>query len=233
MDPTVANLIQAVREERLDDATKTSNLKTSDLADRVSKEFDTAFDARNGDVAMTLAYIASHLYAQLNDQDNRLKYLIAFAQIRFMVANTAEEYDSVRETALQIVKISDQFSVSKRGFEGAVLAADCTFFATEADKWPLTGMFAALRDVIAACDRADGFQGSRHFSKLVDLLATVASKSMPRVVGETEQTEKSELLKTLAARVDQLIPADFECWGNPPQDSKIASILATLTDEYA
>jgi hypothetical protein len=93
-------------------------------------------------------------------------------------------------------------------------------------------MKTSLADVVAAFDRAAGHEKDGNFLKLVDLAATVVNNVMTWVLFDQAEQERRGLLQRVAAQVDQLVPADFEWPGNPQQTSKIAAILAQLSDNY-
>jgi len=182
---------------------------------------------------MTAAFLAATIYDALGDQINRVHNLVDYLQVEFMVANTVQQYQTVRERALQVLALADVAKSQQHAFYAIVLAADSAYFAAQAANNSSAWILTTLRDLNTVCDRAQGFQKDLFFVRFVDLLGTAVNTAMHRVFSDQEQPEIDSLLRAIGRRIDQLVPADFEFPGNPQQTSKIAAIMTELTDKYA
>jgi hypothetical protein len=149
-----------------------------------------------------------------------------------MVADTPPQYQAVRDQALSLLGLAENAKSRQFAFYATVLAADCAFFIAQGTNNNVAWLVTTLRDLTAVCDRADGFQKDANFVKFVDLLANVANITMHRLFLDKDQADVDSLLKAIAPRVDELIPADFEYFNNPQQTAKITAVLTELTDRY-
>jgi hypothetical protein len=231
MDPEIATLLQAAAQGHLQEELKSHKL-TPQLGAAARQVFDQALAAQRGGDAMAAAYLAASIYQALGDQPNRVANLFDLLQVRFMVADTPPQYQSVREQALSLVGLADNAKSPRFAFYASVLAADCAFFVTQGTNDNVAWLVTTLRDLKAVSERADGFQKDLNFVKFVDLLANVANMAMPRLFLDKDQADVDSLLKALAQRVDTLIPPDFEYPNNPQQTAKISAVLTDLTDRY-
>ena len=206
---------------------------TPELGAAAREVFDNALEARDGDTAIPAGLLAATIYDAIGDQTNRVLNLVDVLQVKFMVANTVPEYEDVRSKALFVLGLADKAKAPLLAFYSIVIAADSAFFAAEAADNSPAWIITTLGDLTTACGRAKGIEKDFYFVKFVDLLASAVNMAMYRVFAEKDQPQIDLLLTSIAQKVDDLVPPDFEFPDNPQQTAKIAAILASLTDKYA
>lgn len=237
MDPLLIEILQSATQgpAELEKSLDENKEKiTPELASMAREMFNQALRERDGDTAMLATIVASQLYGRLGDRFNELRNQIDFLQMRFMGAQTADEYTHVRKQALELNHIAKSLPSIPLVFETFTLAADCAFFASEAssgldaDNWLVT----SLEDLVSASDYADQVKRGRVFEKFVSLLTAVVNNSMANVFLDPTKAKVEDLLKRLAQAVEKTIPVEFEFEGNAEKTAQTASVLTELADRY-
>lgn len=237
MDALLTQLFQSVTQgpEALEKSLEQNKDKiTPELASVARQAFKQAISEQDGQTAMIAAILASRLYGQLGDRFNELRNQIDFCQMRFMGAQTADEYTQVRRQALQLTEVAKSLPSIPLAFESFTLAADCAFFASQessgldSDDYLVT----SLQDLVGAIEYADQVEHDGVFEKFVSLLAAVVNNSMSKFFVDPTQAKVDELLKRLAPAVEKTIPIEFEFEGNVEKTANMASIFTQLADRY-
>lgn len=207
---------------------------TPELASTARQKFNQAISEQDGGTAMFAAIVASRLYGRLGDRFNELRNQIDFAQMRYMGAQTVDEYTQVRKQALQLTEVAKSLPSIPLTFETLTLAADCAFWASEAasglesDDWLVT----TLEDLGNAIEHADQVKHDRVFEKFVSLLAAAVDNGMSKVFLDASQSKVDGLLRRLAPAAENAIPVDFEFQGNVEKTAQVATVLTELADRY-
>jgi hypothetical protein len=231
MDPEIKTLIQALAQNRLREELASRKL-TPRVAAAARQAYGEAMESRVADTAMAAAFVAASIYESLGDRVNYIRNFFNCLQVQFMLANTPQEYATVRERLLELVNLADDAKAPQLAFNAIVLASDSAYFAAKAANDDISWFLTTLRDLNTACQRAQGVQKDDTFAKFVDLIANTANIGMTRYFASNIQSEVDSLLSSIAGKVDDLVPAEFEFPGDPQQTSKIAAILAQFTDKY-
>ena len=237
MDSLLIQMFQAVTHgpEALEQSLEQNKDKiTPELASLARQAFKQAISERDGNTAMLAAILASRLYGHLGDRFNELRNQIDFCQMRFMGAQTADEYTQVRKQALQLSNIAKSLPSIPLAFESLTIAADCAFFASQessgldSDDYLVT----TLQDLVGAIEYADQVEHDAVFEKFVSLLAGAVDVCMSRVFLDPTQAKIDDLLRRLALAVEKTIPVEFEFAGDVEKTAKMAGILTDLDDRY-
>jgi hypothetical protein len=178
---------------------------------------------------------ASMAWLRLGNGEESIRNYIDWQQMDYMRAETPAAYAEVRELLLRGREMAEQIGSRDQAFKAAGLAADCSFWASDAARPPESHdlLLQALRDIIAASELADP-AGKADYERYVSLLAAAATTAMGTVWPEQREPEAQSLLRRLAAASDQTIPVEFryEQVGDPVKTANTASILTALADGY-
>lgn len=207
---------------------------TPELASLARQAFKQAISERDGQTAMIAAILASRLYGQLGDRFNELRNQIDFCQMRFMGAQTADEYTQVRKQALQLTDMAKSIPSIPLAFESLTLAADCAFFASEESSGLDSDdhLVTSLQDLLSAIEYADQVEHDGVFEKFVSLLTAVVNNSMSKLFLDPTQAKVDDLLRRLAPAVEKTVPVEFEFAGDAEKTANTASVLTQLADRY-
>ena len=206
---------------------------TPELAAEARATFNRAIGEGNGDEALRAVMVESMINLALGRRDVALSNQIDFQQIRFMAAETRDEYESVRDQSLNLVPMAAETGTPELAFRALVLAADSAFFASsttappESDKW----LLSALGDLGDASEQAIPERDDVWFDRFVSLLGAAAGEAMSRYWGDDEPAV-DERLARLAAAADRIVPADYEFPGEPEKSDRYAEVLAQLSSEH-
>jgi hypothetical protein len=237
MDSLLMQMFQSVTQgpEALEKSLEQNKEKiTPELASLARQAFKQAISEQDGQTATIAAVLASRLYGQLGDRFNELRNQIDFCQMRFMGAQTADEYTQVRRQALQLAEAAKSISSTPLAFESLTLAADCAYFASqessglESDDYLVT----SLQDLLGAIEHADQVEHDGVFEKFVSLLTAVVDNSMSKFFVDPTQAKVDDLLKRLAPAIEKTIPVEYEFEGNVEKTANMASVLTQLADRY-
>ena len=237
MDVLLMKMFQSVTEgpEALEKSVAQNKEKiTPELASRARQAFKQAISEQDGSTAMLAAILASRLYGQLGDRFNELRNQIDFCQMRFMGAQTADEYTQVRSQALQLTNAAKSIPSAPLAFEALTLAADSAFFASQESSGLDSDDFlvTSLQDLLGAIEYADQVKHDGVFEKFVSLLAAAINEGMSKFFVDPTQAKVDDLLKRLAPAVEKTIPVEFEFKGNVEKTANMASIFTQLADRY-
>ena len=203
------------------------------LASEARDTFLKAVNDHDGAAAIAAASVAAAIYGRIGDSTEQLRNLTDVLQMEFMRASTVAEYKDVRHHGQGLAQQADKAKSPEFAFRALVVAADAAYFAAEADTNDVPWLILTLQDLVNICNRAEPFQRTRFFIKFVDLLAASVEIGMSRMFLPKDQVTINGLLRSLATKVDQVIPPDIEFPDNPEQTARIAARLARLTDKYA
>jgi hypothetical protein len=131
--------------------------------------------------------------------------------------------------------MADDIGARDQAFKAATLAADCSFWASEAAAPQESDdlLLQTLRDIVAASEVAHD-DGGADFERYVSLLAAAANTAMSRIWSDEREAEVNELLRQLAEVSDRTIPVDYRYRqiGDAEKTANTASILTALADGY-
>ena len=164
--------------------------------------------------ANLLFTFAAMTYLELGDLGGALNDYINSLQVRFMVAEKFEEYETVTKQAFEISSKAESIGRQDLQFNAAVIGADSAYFGSKTK----TGLDAekpiaeALKDCIAALKVVQYATDRLYLERFVSLIsATVESAtSIPFVATDKSQAEVDELLKQVALGTERAIPTDFQ-----------------------
>lgn len=208
---------------------------TPELADKARDAYQRAMNGRQLNTAFLASMLASVLYGKLGRWRESLNSHIDWLQIRFMAAQTVEQYASVHETACDAIKKAADIKARDLALQAQVLAADSAYFASEAagadtkqkEKW----LAAALEDVLAAlsADPAGATVGVLG-EKLLGVLCSAAVDIESGGLGRNPKL--AELLKKAGAKSQASVPADYAVQGNAKKTQWIRQTLARLAAKH-
>jgi hypothetical protein len=204
-----------------------------DLAEAARDVFRRSFEQHDARKALIAIVAANGMYRRLGDTENALRASIDVEQLRFMITDRPEDYESIRHNAQLLIAAATDVPAPTLAFRAAVLAADCAYFISEAGgprrtEW----LFTTLEDLLIASERARSGLDQKWLVKFVDLLASATSRAMNGLYVDEDADRQRSLLTRLAAAADELIPADFKFPGNADQTARIAAVLTELASEY-
>jgi hypothetical protein len=156
-------------------------------------------------------------------------------EMEFVLAQTVEQYQTVRQHALEWIKIADSRGGPQFAFQASVIAADSAYFAAEGcsnandgDLW----LIRSLEGLHECLQRAKDCKDKAYLAKLASLVGGAASGAMARYFLPDTQARIDAALRAIAAKVDNVFPASFEFPDEPEKTAQIAEVLAMLVDRY-
>jgi hypothetical protein len=216
----------ALRDSRIDEI-------TPQLASETRQRFkDASREQRPGDAAAA-AFVASGLYLVLGQRHESLQNYYDFQQIRYMAANTEEQYRGVREDLLGIVPMAEEIGSLDLAFKAATLAADCSYWASQLpdvsafkERW----LRQTLGDLVVAASYGPNAPSGGESERFVSLLAAFTeafTTAVPAPDGAAEQQ-----LRELARSIEGFVPIEFEYIGGPEKTVVDGRLLALLAYRY-
>jgi hypothetical protein len=217
---------------------------TPELAGEARAAFVQAAAAGEPDVALAAVIAASMMWLRLGDRQQAAVNYVDWQQLEYMRADTPAEYATAREGLQRAVAMADELGDRDQAFKAGGIAADCSFWASEAatapgekDEW----LLHAMRDLLALQPSVDiALQPSvdserrADYERFVSLLAAVATRAMSTFWSQPTRTEATDLLRQLAHLADATVPVDFsyQLAGDPSKTAATARVLARLVDEH-
>jgi len=201
------------------------------LADEARDAYQRALKGQQLNAAFLGTMLASILYGKLGRWRESLNSHIDWLQLRFMTAQSVEEYASVHETARDAVTKGADIKARDLALQARVLAADSAYFASEAagagTKEKATWLAAALEDVLAAFtasprEAAEGGWGEKLLGVLCAAAVDIESSALDR------DPKLAGLLKKAAAKAQASVPADYAVQGDAEKTQWIRQTLARL-----
>lgn len=204
-------------------------------AEAVREVYQGALQARDGALAELAILCASSLYLYLGDRYHALYNMFDYYQLQFMRADSIPAYESVYQAARDFIDKADEIRAVDMIFQGAVLAADTSFFAAELLKnkpeekdW----IFQALQNLALAAANHDGCAGELWMQKFVSLGAAVLRTASSVIWFDEALDKKNALLALIAKNTEKWIPLDFAFPGDPEKSVRAAQALALASYEY-
>jgi hypothetical protein len=217
-----------------------------DVAEAAREDVRRAARQGRADIMFLAASAAGWIYLDLGDRPQFLINRLDALQALFMVSEAEAEYDDVREQTLELHQMAREISSQQIMFDSLVLAADCSWFSTDAaeamqDKQALADRLErTLDDVLMALRAAgpvSGDPGARVWvERLASILAVSANAAMSEVHSWSyQQPDPDRLqgqLRQLAVAAD-ILPVDmkFESQG-PGKAAEVAVVLERLESEF-
>lgn len=208
---------------------------TETVGQELREKFTQAFASGESTVAFAASMLASVVYLEIGNCREALQSLLDNIQIRFMMANTAAAYETVRDAALDCRNKANEIGAGDIMFPAAVTAADCSYFASEASvqssdvgrRW----MKRCLDDLEVAALLASGATAKSWLAKLASLAAQAVrdAQSLPWPDGASAIDAQ---LRRLASAAEQAIPIEFQFPGDAQRTRSIGKTLAELSYRY-
>jgi hypothetical protein len=183
---------------------------TSQLAQEAHDRFLNAAQAQQWSYAMAAASISSSLYLRLGQRYEGLRNYFYLHQTRYLAASSEEEYQDIRETAIQLISYAEEISALDVAFEAATLAANCSYFTADLMRMPAEKerwLRLALNDLILASGYGPHAKGDG-LEQFVSLL-TGFSENFTQLV-PTPDSALQIRLGQLTQAVEQFVPEDFQ-----------------------
>ena len=229
---TVADYLQA-HPEMVDDT----------VAEAARADVRGASGAGRPDIMFVAATAAAFIFLRLGKQELALTSRLDAAQARFGIAETLDAYDVTRTDTLSTGAMGMEIGSAGLVFRSWVLAADCSWFASEVasddvDPSAADRLIQALRDVADALESAGTIAGDpaqgNWLQRLASLLAVTAVAAMERYWPPERTLEVEALLRRLARGSENLpIELDFEGVGGAEKAAMVAAALAKLDERYS
>lgn len=208
---------------------------TVDVANELRARFNNAVGAGDLRTALAASMIASIVYLEIGKRYDGLKSMFDSVQVRFMAANDADAYATVRAAALDCMNKAQQIAANDIAFSAALTAADCAYFACEASGQSSTDglrwMRSCLDDLETAAALASGNEGSGWVVKLASLMAQATSDAQS-LLWLDQQAAIDAQLRRLTAAAESAIPVEFRFPNDSVKSKNIGQALAALSYEY-
>lgn len=217
-----------------------------DVAEAAREDMRRAAHQGRADTVFLAASGAAWIYLALGDRPQFLINRLDALQALFMISEAESEYGNVREQALELHQMAREISSQPIMFESLVLAADCSWFSTEAAKTRQDTQAQAdrlertLDDVLAALRAARPVSTDPDVrvwvERLASILAISANTAMSAVGSWSNQQPNPDplegRLRQLAAAAD-VLPVDMKFEGEGPgKAADVAVILEQLESEF-
>ena len=201
------------------------------LGDSVYSKASACFDAgRLGDAA-PFYFTAMRLYSVSGPEERALVAAFNYLQILYMAADTVEAYESVRTQLLIVGKRALDGGHLYVSFNAYVVAADSAFVAADLSHGAVDWLFRSLEDLRHAASGAT----LPLPPSAMELYTNVAANLwvLARSADWGPRTAAAEeLLFSLAAESERIVPVGFTLPSDPAKTEFIAVNLAALSDEY-
>lgn len=210
-------------------------LKHAEAAEQMARQA-----RRAGDEAKAYPYSAFAMYAflYLGDNARSLENRLDERDLSFEEANTPERYDFVRHSVLESRDAAASVGRPDLVFAFQVLAADCSFFASnaklgsEADE-PLFNAVSDEADALSALS----YSPSRDWvERLMSLTGTTSDKVIRMGLLGDQKARMDPMMKRLAANLESAVRGDFEFtilrWGDAHKTILLDDALADLSYKY-
>ncbi|THA29840.1 CHAT domain-containing protein [Streptomyces sp. A1547] len=214
---------------RLREAIAGTGLANPKLAQAVQERAFGAFNARDTAAAEAAFTVVGLLCVELSDWPHTIEAGIFRAHLRKYRATTVAEYEAAREQARIHMQLARRMRLAGMMFSGAVVAADCSYFAAEVSEgaerrqWLLDATEDCLL-AAAVLEVADNSSAS-----LVDIAAGTFRSLAPALVqAVTETADWGESQRGDADAFRRAITLTFES-EPPPSDPRTAGYLASLS----
>lgn len=215
-----------------------------DVAEAARQDMRQAAHQGRADIMFLAASAAAKIYLELGDRGQALINRLDALQALFMLCEAAAEYDNVREQALEVHEIARGISSGHVMFDSLVLAADCSWFSTEAaaasqDERALTDRLErTLDDLLTALRAAGPFADDPAARVWVERLASILAVSADAAMSESGSYQQPDLdrllgqLRQLAVAAD-VLPVDMKFEGEGPgKAAQVAVVLEQLESDF-
>lgn len=219
-----------------------------DVAEAARQDAMQAASQGRTDIMFLAASAAAMIYLNLGDRPRALINRLDALQALFMISEDEASYDDVRNQALELHELARGISFQRVIFRSLVLAADCSWFTTEAANAGRPGdaqgsrLVRTLDDVLmalrAAGPAADEPDDRIWLERLASILAVSAEAAMSegwsnlQSDADGRRGQLDHLLRQLAIAAD-VLPVDlrFEAEG-PGKAAAVAVVLEELESKY-
>jgi hypothetical protein len=233
---TLQELLEATAQGTLPDLLgQRGDELTPELASEARELFKQAAGAGNLDLAQVAAIAAAHAWMRIGDRPKGLVNYIDSLQVDYLRAETPDAYAQAREGLLQARAMGDEIEARDQAFKASTIAADCSFWATQATRPPGRDglLLQTMADIVSAGELADP-DLEADFERYVSLLVAAANEAMATVWADQLENQANDLLRQLAAAADRTVPVSFSYRqvGDPEKTAETARVLASLADAH-
>ena len=201
------------------------------LADSVYAKAQANLEAGNFGDGAPLYYTAMMLYRVSGHEDKALRAAFNYLQCLYMAADTVPAYDGVRTQLLTIGKRAHEGGHVETSFDCFVVAADSAFCAADLSQGAADWLLKSLEDLREAARGVTPPLPPAQLQLYTNVAANLWVLTRPTDWG-TRATSAEELLVSLAAESERLVPVGFALPSDPTKTEFIAFNLAALSDEY-
>lgn len=215
-----------------------------DVAETARQDMRQAAQQGRADIMFLAASAAANIYLKLGDRGQALTNRLDALQALFMLSEAAAEYDNVRKQALELHEMARGISSRHVMFDSLVLAADCSWFSTDAaaagqDERALTDRLERTLDDLLTALRAAGPLADDPAARVwVERLASILAISADAAMSESASYQQPDLdrllgqLRQLAVAAD-VLPVDMKFEGEGPgKAAQVAVVLAQLESDF-
>jgi hypothetical protein len=202
----------------------------------------------HADITFLAASAAATIYLNLGDRTHALINRLDALQALFMLSEDEAAYDDVRKQALELHELAREISSQHVTFRSLVLAADCSWFTTEAATAGQPGnpleprTVRTLEDVLMALRAAGPVVDDPDDRIWIERLASILAVSAEAAMSETWNNVRSDadrleqqldrLLRQVAVAAD-VLPVDLRFEGEGPgKTAAVAVVLEELESKY-
>lgn len=201
------------------------------LADSVYALATAKLEARNLGDSAVLYFTAMLLYRVSGPEEKALKAAFNYLQCLYMAADSVPAYDSVRTQLLIIGTRARDAGHLEISFKSFVVAADSAFCAADLSQGAADWLLKSLEDLREA---ARGV--TPPLPPVQVQLYTNVAANLWVLAGKADwgpgAAPPEELLVSLAAESERLVPVGFTLPADAAKTEFIAVALASLSDEY-
>lgn len=208
------------------------------LSDQAATRGNQTGDAGILRFAQVAKLLATDGLLEQGDRPNALRAFIGATDVEFMLADSNDAYEHVRQSVLVSAEKAVAIGASDLAFRARVIAADSSYQASllqaldgkTRQKWE----HDALADLVSAAKLASSNRQRYWLERFVSLSGAVLSKAyIPPWLGGNEEIAS---LKQLTVSLQTVVPVDFSFQLLPDKDwasnVDLAHLLARLSYDY-
>ncbi|GLH81587.1 hypothetical protein SSBR45G_64960 [Bradyrhizobium sp. SSBR45G] len=184
--------------------------------------------------------LAATAFLQQGDMPTSLRIFIGATDVEFMLADSSDTYQHVRQTALDSANKAAALDARELTFRARVLAADASYQASllqgmddkRVQKWE----HDTLTDLVSAANVAGSIADPAWLERFISLSGAVLGEAYSRYGYGGNDEARVASLKAMAAALQTVVPTDFSFklradkdWAG---DIRLAQLLAGLSYEY-
>ncbi len=149
---------------------------TPELAADARQVYKRAIDTQRYGLAQLATMVATRIYLRMGDRYNGLNSFFDFHQLRYMAANTVEEYSAVQQDTDDFIQKAKEIEALDLIFQGYLLSANCCFFSAplaQEHRLKTDLLLHALSDLLGAAEYKSAPSDDLWFDQFVSLLAAL------------------------------------------------------------